>query len=118
MSNKNQHFVSQTYLRGFGVALPEGERKAINLHATRARKVVEGAWIKQQRSSDYFYGRDQWWRLEAARAPALSPFEVDFGSLDAFEAFVRDGIDQGIYDRTDMLVVILSVQRWHTNMGR
>lgn len=58
MSNKNQHFVSQTYLRGFGVRHATGERKSINLFAIGPRKVVEGASIKKQCSSDYFYGRD------------------------------------------------------------
>lgn len=52
-------------------------------------------------------------RIEQARAPS-SPFERMYGSLDAFEAECRAGIEQGIYDGTDMPVVIASIRRWHT----
>lgn len=59
MSNRNQHFVSQTYLRWFGVPHESGEPKALNLFAIAPRKIVHLASIKNQCSSDYFYGRDQ-----------------------------------------------------------
>lgn len=55
--------------------------------------------------------------LEAARSPVLSPFEEEFGSLDGFEAHCRAGIDQGLYDGADMLVVMLSVRRWHRELA-
>jgi hypothetical protein len=56
MSNKNQHFVSQTYLRGFGIP-QAGEVRAINLFAIGPGRIVEAASIKRQCSSDYFYGK-------------------------------------------------------------
>lgn len=59
MSNKNQHFVSQAYLRWFGIPQVDAEVRAINLFAIGQRKVVQRASIKKQCSSDYFYGRDQ-----------------------------------------------------------
>lgn len=52
-------------------------------------------------------------RLEAVRAPLLSPFETAYGSLDAFEAHCRSGLGQGVYDRADIVLVIASVRRWH-----
>jgi hypothetical protein len=51
-------------------------------------------------------------RLEQARRPT-SPFEIWFGSLDAWEAEVRAEIDAGILDPTDMPVVMMAVRRWH-----
>lgn len=59
MSNKNQHFVSQTYLRWFGFHQESEEVRAINLFAIGPRKVVGAASIKNQCSSDNFYGRNQ-----------------------------------------------------------
>ncbi len=54
-------------------------------------------------------------RIEAVRAPRMSPFEASYGSLDAWEAHCRAGIDAGEFDPTDMPVVMLSVRRWHTD---
>lgn len=51
-------------------------------------------------------------RLEQARS-ASSPFELAFGSLDAWTAECQAGIDAGLLDARDMPVVILAVQRWH-----
>lgn len=51
-------------------------------------------------------------RLEQARAPT-SPFVLDYGSLDAFEAECRAGIDEGELDPRDMPVVIAAIRRWH-----
>lgn len=52
-------------------------------------------------------------RVEAMRAPVLSPFELEFGSLDAWEAECRVGIDAGYLDGPDFTVVMLAVRRWH-----
>jgi len=76
MSNKNQHFVSQTYLRGFGIP-GEGETRAINLFAIGAGKVVEAASIRQQCSSNYFYGQNE------AVENLLQLFESRYGSAMA-----------------------------------
>lgn len=42
-----------------------------------------------------------------------SPFELEFGSLDAWEAECRAGIEAGELDPRDVPVVILAVRRWH-----
>jgi hypothetical protein len=77
MSNKNQHFVSQAYLRWFGIPQVDAEVRAINLFAIGPRKVVQGASIKNQCSSDYFYGRNQ------AVENLLQFFEGRYGSAMA-----------------------------------
>jgi hypothetical protein len=51
-------------------------------------------------------------RLEQARAP-VSPFERWFGSLDAFRGVMLTGMDAGLYDRTDIPVVIEAIEGWH-----
>ncbi len=53
---------------------------------------------------------------EQARAPA-SPFEHAYGSLNAWESECRAGVDAGRLDRTDMLVVVMAVRRWHGPEG-
>ena len=52
-------------------------------------------------------------RLEQVRATVLSPFERAYGSLDAWEAECRAGIDAGLLDELDVPVVMLAVRRWH-----
>lgn len=52
-------------------------------------------------------------RLEAARAPLLSPFELAYGSLDAWEAQCQSGIDAGLLDPRDVPAIMLAVRRWH-----
>jgi hypothetical protein len=52
-------------------------------------------------------------RLERGRAPALSPFESLYGSLEAFAADVWADVDAGLLDGRDMEVVLLAVTRWH-----
>jgi hypothetical protein len=52
-------------------------------------------------------------RLERSRAPAPSPFELEFGSLDAWEAECQTLIDEEILDSRDFPVVLMSVRRWH-----
>jgi hypothetical protein len=87
MSNKNQHFVSQVYLRWFGIPHEDADPKAINLYAIRARKIVQDASIKHQCSGDYFYGRDR--PIE----DFLQFFETRYGaamaSLERGEVFPR-----------------------------
>lgn len=51
-------------------------------------------------------------RLEQSRTPT-SPFEREYGSLDAFEAECQSGIDAGLLDPRDMPVVMASIRRWH-----
>jgi hypothetical protein len=51
-------------------------------------------------------------RLEEARAP-LSPFEIAFGTLDAWAAECQVGIAAGLLDASDVPVVVMAVQRWH-----
>ena len=58
MGNKNQHYVSQTYLRGFGLPRDPGPPRAISLFAIGTQEVVHSAAIRKQCSRDYFYGRD------------------------------------------------------------
>jgi hypothetical protein len=55
-------------------------------------------------------------RLEQSRRPT-SPFELIFGSLDAWEAEVRLGIDAGHLDSRDVPVVVAAVRRWHRDEG-
>jgi hypothetical protein len=52
-------------------------------------------------------------RLEQARRPT-SPFEIWFGSVDAWEAECQSGIDAGLLDRTDVPFVMMAVRRWHS----
>jgi hypothetical protein len=52
-------------------------------------------------------------RLEQARRPPLSPFELAFGSLEAWEAKCHAGISAGMLDSNDMPVVMMAVRRWH-----
>lgn len=51
-------------------------------------------------------------RLEQARRPT-SPFELWFGSLDAWEAECQSGIDARTLDPTDVSFVMMAVRRWH-----
>ena len=51
-------------------------------------------------------------RLEQARAPT-SPFALALGSLDAWEAEMRRGIDAGLLDARDTPMVMMAVRRWH-----
>ncbi|QZP07084.1 hypothetical protein [Caenibius sp. WL] len=54
-------------------------------------------------------------RLEKARTVPRSPFEVAYGSLDAFAEEVQAGIDAGAYDRIDMPIVLICIRRWHSD---
>lgn len=54
-------------------------------------------------------------RLELAKAPPVSPFEVDYGSVEAFAASVQAGIDGGDIDPRDGPQVLAAIRRWHTD---
>lgn len=60
-SNKNQHFVPRTYLKGFS---PDDKKRTINLFNLDRVRLIFGASIKHQCSGDYFYGDDE--QLEEA----------------------------------------------------
>lgn len=51
-------------------------------------------------------------RVQRLERSCDSPFIRDYGSLDAFEASCRAGIAEGLYDPTDMPVVIAAIRRW------
>lgn len=58
-------------------------------------------------------------RLEQVKAPATSPFERAYGSLEAFEEMVRAEINAGKLDRRDMIGesgeggVLRAIRSWH-----
>jgi hypothetical protein len=54
-------------------------------------------------------------RLEAARRAPRSPFEVGWGSVDAWAAEVQAGIESGAYERAEMSMVITCVRKWHAD---
>jgi hypothetical protein len=54
-------------------------------------------------------------QLEEARRVPLSPFQIAFGSIEAWEAYVAAGVMDGVLDGREMPVVILSVRLWHKN---
>lgn len=54
-------------------------------------------------------------RLEEARRAPRSPFEVGWGSVDAWAAEVQAGIDAGRYDAIDMAHVVTCIRKWHAN---
>lgn len=59
-------------------------------------------------------------RLELGRQPN-SPFILEFGSLEAFATYLREGVDEDIFDRRDIIgtgngvSVLNSVLRWHSS---
>lgn len=52
-------------------------------------------------------------KLEAARVTPRSPFEVAYGSLDAFADKVKADIAAGKLDRVDGPMLLQSVLKWH-----
>lgn len=52
-------------------------------------------------------------RLERTEAPALSPFERDYGSLENLARAWRAMMDAGTLDRLDGEALITIVFRWH-----
>lgn len=52
-------------------------------------------------------------RLEAAGVAPKSPFEIAYGSMDAFAGQLQGGIDAGTLDQIDMPVVLACIRRWH-----
>ena len=52
-------------------------------------------------------------KLEAARVAPRSPFEVAYGSMDAFAEQVQGDVAAGKLDATDMTMVLAALHRWH-----
>ena len=52
-------------------------------------------------------------KLEAARVTPKSPFEVAYGSLDAFADKVNAEVAAGKLDRTDGPLLLQAVLKWH-----
>ena len=52
-------------------------------------------------------------RLEQARIGPRSPFEVAYGSFDAFAAETQAGIYAGQFDSREMPVLLNCIRRWH-----
>lgn len=73
-SFKNQHFVPQCYLRPFGFQQNTKARN-ISLFNLKSKKIFENAPIKNQCSSDYFYGKDL--KIEKA----LHEYEGNYSNL-------------------------------------
>ena len=54
-------------------------------------------------------------QLEQARRVPLSPFQLAFGSIETWEAFVAAEVDASRLDSRDMPVLIVCIRRWHTD---
>gem|GEM_PF-1760266 len=54
-------------------------------------------------------------RLEALRSAPKTPFEVSYGSFDAFEAETLTLIDERKLGRADMEAVLVALRRWHAD---
>ena len=54
-------------------------------------------------------------KLEASRRGPRSPFELAYGSLEAFETSVQSDVDAGRLDPTDMPDVLAAIRRWHND---
>ena len=52
-------------------------------------------------------------KLEAARMTPRSPFELAFGSLDAFADKVSADVAAGKLDRVDGPLLLNAVRKWH-----
>lgn len=52
-------------------------------------------------------------RLERAHAPAVSPFEREYGTLDDLAVAFRRMMDAGALDRRDGEDLIAIIFRWH-----
>ena len=52
-------------------------------------------------------------KLEAARVAPRSPFEVAYGSMDAFAEQVQGDVEAGKLDAIDMAGVVAALHRWH-----
>ncbi len=51
-------------------------------------------------------------RIEAARAPALSPIALAFGSFDTFAAWADEQQRESVLDPLDFPVVVHCLRRW------
>jgi hypothetical protein len=84
-TNKNQHFVPRCYLRPFTL---ESANVAINLFNVDRRRFIEGAAVKHQCSSNYFYGKDL--RLERALQLTEGAYSVALMAIQSPGYFMTD----------------------------
>lgn len=54
-------------------------------------------------------------RIEAARAPVLSPIALAFGSFETHAAFADQQVAAGVLDRLDFPVVVHCLRRWEAD---
>lgn len=101
-ANKNQHYVPQVYLRAFS---EDNNGKSISIFLIEAEKEIQGAPIKSQCSSDYFYGED------LVLEKQFSQFEGEYRTL--LNKIVEDGYNLSRTD-SDHLKNIWAVQYLRT----
>ena len=94
--NKNQHFVPKAHLKPFSV---DGGGKAIHLFNLDRDRAIPNAPVRNQCSSDYFYGQDP--QLEAA----IQSVEGPYGQMLA--RVLPNGTIPGALDRTVLRRFIL-----------
>lgn len=51
-------------------------------------------------------------RIEAARAPVLSPIALAFGSFDTFAGWADEQMAAGVLDPLDFPIVLHCLRRW------
>lgn len=54
-------------------------------------------------------------RIEAVRAPALSPITLAFGSFDMFAAWSDGQVADGVLDPRDFPIVVHCLRRWEAD---
>lgn len=54
-------------------------------------------------------------RIEAVRAPALSPIALAFGSFDLFAAWSDERVADGVLDSRDFPIVVHCLRRWEAD---
>lgn len=94
--NKNQHFVPKAHLKPFSV---DGGGKAIHLFNLDRDRAIPNAPVRNQCSSDYFYGQAP--QLEAA----IQSVEGSYGQMLA--RVLPDGAAPGALDQTVLRRFIL-----------
>lgn len=54
-------------------------------------------------------------RLEQTKAPAVTPFQRTYGSLEAFAASAQASMDAGTLDPRDGRDIVQAVRGWHAD---